>query len=210
MRDCPILYHRGWRKGRPGIRRGKNGEFLRGTKQPPEYLEYRGYKIEVSKGKHRPKYKAFVTSIKHQIDIVENVKLKPYIKQYFRNKRIMVRPNIKSRGRFKWGESAVLLKPVPFPKEKPILLHEFLHAYHNEMMPQGRHNADIIRYFQAALKNQLYPEGAYLLLDHAEFFAVTGATFLHGTTNTPPYTREAIQDLQPDYYQFLTTVFNVE
>jgi hypothetical protein len=77
-------------------------------------------------------------------------------------------------------------------------------------MPQGRHNADIIRYFQAALKNQLYPEGAYLLLDHAEFFAVTASIFLHGTAEQAPYTHENIKKLQPDYYKFLMAVFSTK
>jgi hypothetical protein len=209
-RDCAILYRKGWRKGRPYRDQERNGERFSETKRHPQFLEYRGYKVEVSRAKQHPKYKVFEDSLKHQIDIVENVNLKPSVKKYFQNKKFIVTPKIKSRARFKYSRSAVLIKLRPLPKKKPILLHELLHAYHNEMMPQGRQNADILRFYRSAKENRLYPEGAYIFKNPAEFFAMTASTFLHGKTERHPYTRENIKDLQPDYYQFLTTVFSGE
>ena len=60
------------------------------------------------------------------------------------------------------------------PPEKPVLLHELLHAYHFRVLPGALQNPDLLRFYGIARQNELYPPDAYVLKNVQEYFAVTG------------------------------------
>jgi hypothetical protein len=93
-------------------------------------------------------------------------------------------------------------------KERPVLLHELLHAYHANMLPDGFNNAVVMSQYKAA--KAIYPSDAYLLGNEREFFAVTASVFLYGKETIEPFTRAKIKEKQPEYYKYLVWVFGFD
>jgi hypothetical protein len=67
----------------------------------------------------------------------------------------------------------------------------FLHAYHYRVLPNAFENADVLRFYDRAKENALYPEDSYVLKNVREFFAVTASLYLWGNVDRPPHTRAA-------------------
>jgi len=93
-------------------------------------------------------------------------------------------------------------------KERPVLLHEFLHAYHANMLPDGFNNAVVSSQYKVG--KGMYPADAYLAANEREFFAVTASVFLHGKETIEPFTRAKIREKQPEYYKYLVWVFGFD
>ncbi|MGJ4927086.1 hypothetical protein ACQR1I_03680 [Bradyrhizobium sp. HKCCYLS2038] len=92
--------------------------------------------------------------------------------------------------------------------ERPVMLHEMLHAFHNRKLPKGFENPGVKLHYSRAKEQQLYPETEYLLSNAKEFFAVTGSVFLYG--NDGPFTRAMLRTKQPDYYKYLVYLFGFD
>ncbi len=92
--------------------------------------------------------------------------------------------------------------------QRPVMLHELLHAYHNRIVPGGFKNGGILLHYNRAKDGQLYPADAYLMTNEREFFAVTASVFLYGKDG--PVTRSAIKEKQPDYYKYLVYMFGFD
>jgi len=102
----------------------------------------------------------------------------------------------------------VSVRPNGWDSRRPILLHEMLHAYHANVLPQGFKNPGILFYYNGAKDGGLYPAGAYLMTNEKEFFAVTGSVFLFGQDG--PRTRSELKQKQPEYYQYLVWLFGFD
>lgn len=94
--------------------------------------------------------------------------------------------------------------------QKPILLHELLHAYHHVMMPEGSKNSAILAHYKDAKGAQLYPPNSYVMTNEKEFFAVTASVFLYGKADQPPVTRSTIKQKQPELYKYFVWLFGFD
>jgi hypothetical protein len=106
---------------------------------------------------------------------------------------------------------AVMVRPstlVDRNRERPVLLHELLHAYHDHILPGGFANPAALSWFKQATDKQLYPADQYLMTNEKEFFAVTASVFLFGTDG--PIDRAKIKEVQPDYYKYLVWLFGFD
>jgi hypothetical protein len=104
----------------------------------------------------------------------------------------------------------VKLRPVVLDPQRPVMLHELLHAYHARLLPLGNENPDVLFYFGRAISEKLYPQDAYLLTNQNEFFAVTASVFLYGKETGPPFSRSNLKEKQPDYYSSLERLFELD
>jgi hypothetical protein len=95
----------------------------------------------------------------------------------------------------------------PEADDRPILLHEFLHAFHFDKLPSGPKNPEILTFYQRAKSGEFYAKDAYVLKNQGEFFAITASAFLHGSIARPPYSRDALRRIQPAYYRYLEGLF---
>jgi hypothetical protein len=107
----------------------------------------------------------------------------------------------------------IMLRPIMLgalskDKQRPVVLHELLHAYHNLVMPLGFRNPGILMHYKLAKSGELYPADAYLMSNEKEFFAVTASVFLYG--NDGPISRSNIKEKQPDYYKYLVFLFGFD
>jgi hypothetical protein len=110
------------------------------------------------------------------------------------------------------GIGVIMLRPIMTgDDENPVLLHEFLHAYHSKLMPNGFDNKGIKDFFGEAKNKNLFPKEAYILKNNREFFAVTASIFLAGKDSAhEPFTRAKLKEQMPGYYKYLVGVFGFD
>jgi hypothetical protein len=110
----------------------------------------------------------------------------------------------------------VLVRPIMLGalaksfEQKPVMLHELLHAYHANIMPKGFKNPAVLLHYNIAKTKKLYPDDAYLMTNEKEFFAVTASIFLYGKAGGEPGTRAKLREKQPDYYKYLVWLFGFD
>ena len=110
------------------------------------------------------------------------------------------------------GTGVIMLSPnISLHAEDPIVLHEFLHAYHAKLMPNGYDNKGINTFYGAVQHKNMFAKEAYVLKNNKEFFAVTASIFLAGKDSVhEPFTRDKLKELMPDYYKYLVGVFGFD
>ena len=172
-------------------------------------LQYRGFNVNFDQINNSPRKNAILNSVKEQIDIVETAGLSKEVLDFFRTVPIvMLADSSGTPGKYKRETKTVHLKGRDMAAEKPILLHGFLHAYHNQRLPQGMKNKQVLDFYQEA--EQAFPEfkgNQYFLQNQGEFFAVTGSIYLFGNISRPPYNRQNIREKMPLYYKYLAKLF---
>jgi hypothetical protein len=173
----------------------------------PPVFDYHGWHVDLTGVPGGPDQKA-IDAVKHQLDIVEHVGLKPDVLAFMRTIKIWANPNNRKFGPGHYGGAAgVDLRVRELAPEKPIILHEFLHAYHDQRLPKGVANPDVERFFKRA-KSVGWPADAYMMTNKGEFFAVTASVYLFGDIPRPPYSRAEIRAKQPRYYEWLAVQFD--
>ncbi|WP_024506682.1 hypothetical protein [Bradyrhizobium sp. ARR65] len=110
------------------------------------------------------------------------------------------------------GIGVIMVRPYMMTyAQDPVLLHEFLHAYHARLLPMGFDNIGIKGFYAHAKAKNLLPKKAYALFNHKEFFAVTASIFLAGKDAAhEPFTRAALKEKLPDYYKYLVGMFGFD
>jgi len=110
------------------------------------------------------------------------------------------------------GLGIIMLRPnMTQYTDDPILIHEFLHAYHNRLMPNGFDNLGIKAFYSEAKSKNLFGKKSYTVMNDKEFFAVTASIFLAGKESIhEPKTRAALKEKMPDYYKYLVGVFGFD
>jgi hypothetical protein len=169
---------------------------------------YRGFTVDATAARSGAKTRALEASVKHQLDIVADSGVKPEILDFFRNQVIVLKSGLGSdHGRF--DGNIVMIEDTVEPPQRPIILHELLHAYHAKVLPEGGQNPDVLLFYNRAKNNNLYPSDEYLLKNNREFFAVTASLYLWGNVDREPHTRENLKAKQPIYYDWLGKLFSV-
>ena len=91
-------------------------------------------------------------------------------------------------------------------RERPVLLHELLHAYHDHILGFG--SPATLSFFKEATEKHLYPADQYLMTNEKEFFAVTASVILFGRDGS--IDRAQIKKAQPDYYKYIVWMFGID
>ena len=175
---------------------------------PAVAAEYNGFKIDESKTRLSREAQE---SLFKQIDIIDSAALPPAVLDAMKQTPIVVDPDLRGNpGIFaiRDGTASVYVQPIEFPVSKPILLHEFLHAYHFRVLHLDR--PEIQEEFQLAKHSSLFPErfqSSHFLQNAKEFFAVTGTLYLFGNIQQPPFDCTTLSRLRPQYLKFLADQF---
>jgi hypothetical protein len=106
------------------------------------------------------------------------------------------------------GQGVVRIQPIVFEDDKPILLHELLHAYHYSVLSLSK--PAILAGYAAAKNGNAYPpafQRAHFLANEKEFFAVTGTIYLFANIKQPPFNCTTISSSDPAYLAFLENTF---
>jgi hypothetical protein len=100
-----------------------------------------------------------------------------------------------------------MLTTPSYSPEKPVILHELMHAYHDQKLSGGFGNTEIQQFYQQAKNSGQFPANSYMLSSVGEYFAMMSSVYLHGSAARDPNTRQEIKDKQPDFYQWLVKEF---
>jgi len=172
-------------------------------------LSYRGFTVDMTLVDKAANRAAIEASLKKQLDIVADCGVKPEIMAFWRKQKISLKFG-GGDGGGRAGPAGIQIEAAPQPAEKPIVLHELLHALHGRYMPDGSNNADIARFYDRAVQREAYPKGEYVLKNKAEFFAVTASLYLWGYVARAPHDRATLRAKQPVYYAWLGDLFGVK
>jgi hypothetical protein len=167
---------------------------------------YLGWSIDLSPADPK-NLDALRASLHKQIDLVERIRMREDIKSWFRATPLTIDPTLKMGGFVQRG--VLSLRDEAIPEDRPVLLHELLHIYHAQRLPQGMRNPMILAWFKEA-KTAGYAPNAYLLTNPAEYFATVVSTVLNGTAERPPFTRERVKELQPDFHDWIVFEFELK
>lgn len=163
-------------------------------------IDYHGFHLDIAAVDGRPDEAALVDGARAQIDIVESVGLTPPTLAFLRGFPIHVSAG---PGGGHFGRDGVAINLTPRPDDRPILLHEEMHAFQSGRLPGGIDNPAMRRFFARAHTPGLWPAGSYMLKNEAEFFAMTTSVALYGHAARPPFTRAALAEKQPDYLAWI-------
>lgn len=150
-------------------------------------------------------------TLERQMEIVEQSGVPPATLEFFKSVPVVIVPELATGfGHARVDESKrqiVELKAASLPRDRPILLHELLHAYHGVKLGPTPMIRDS---YQQAMKLPAYKRyaGAHFLENPREYFAVIGSIFLYGAKiDQPPFDCELPAKYQPQFIAFLTEQF---
>ena len=174
---------------------------------------YRGFTLidqEVSKLANHDEY---VAVMHEQVDIVHSVGLPEDILKFLQSVKLELLPagafKSPTPGRYTGRrEQSVQMAPTVIPaRHKPVLLHELMHAYHDQRIEDGFKNALILEAYKQAGKLSVYAAQSHMMSNAQEYFACTATTYLFGVTAQEPFTREKVREHQPDFHAYLKKLF---
>ena len=174
---------------------------------PPLDFTYRGWRVDARPAAHAQAPQKTVRLIRAQLDIVDAAGLSPGILATMRATPIVVvtgtGPQAASYNRGR-GVAAFARR---LDRTRPVLLTALLAAYFDRALPAPA-SADIGRFRRDVLQRRVWPKSAAMLRDDQDFFALTAAAYLHGDITREPYNRANLRKTQPDYYDWLSKLFD--
>lgn len=177
-----------------------------------EALRYRGFLIDDSRVRRLPNLDTIRAATIQQIDIVCAVGVPAEMLKFFQSVPFeIVPPGVIAPGNpglYSYRTKTVQVTAIVVTAgHKPIMLHELLHAYHDQRIPDGFDNPDIARFYERARAIPAYAARSHMMLNDKEFFACSGTAYLFGVTAQEPFRREKVRDNQPEFYQYLKKLF---
>lgn len=171
-------------------------------------INHHGFKVDFSQIKDSPQKDTAIKAVKRQIEIVRDIKLSEDNLNFFRSIPIVMIPaDSGTPGVYGGIKRTVFLKARELAPNRPILLHELLHAYHHLKIADGFQNARIRAFYEEAQSKYPNFKNEYFLSNAREFFAVTASIYLYGDIPRRPSSQSTIKKAQPDYYLYLQTLF---
>ena len=179
----------------------------------PAAQTYRGFTIDDASVRDLPNREAVLAATQEQIDIVHAVGLPPDILNFFESVKFELVP----AGTFKsptpglytgrGGRSVKVSAAIVRTGHKPVLLHELMHAYHDQRIEHGFANPAILGYYNRARSISAYAANSHMMSNEKEFFACAATAYLFGVTAQEPFRREKVRDNQPDLHDYLRKLF---
>jgi hypothetical protein len=124
---------------------------------PTGFIESHGFHIDTHQVNSQ-QIEEVLPSLGDQLGIVESVGLPTRVLAFMRSVRLVIDPALKGNPAAytqKAGQGEILIQPIVFPTNKPILLHELLHAYHLETLPLP--TPQIRSAYEEAIRTDIYP-----------------------------------------------------
>jgi len=174
--------------------------------------KYRGFTIDDSAVRKMPEVEAMRTATKEQIDMVCAVGVPKEILEFFQSVPFALVPvGTIPRGTPGFYQSRSggvrVVSNIITTGHKPVLLHELLHAYHDQKVKDGFKNRDIAGFYERARALDAYAAKSHMMQNDREFFACAATTYLFGVTAQEPFERAKIKTKQPELVAYLAKLF---
>jgi hypothetical protein len=172
--------------------------------------QYRGFSIDASNVAGSVDLVALRAATEEQIEIVCAVGLSPKDLAFVRSVHLRLVDGVAdgTPGEYTSENRTVSLSAnLPAFVHHGVLLHELMHAFHDQCLAGGFDNRDIAEFHARAKSQKAFPEDAYMLQDPREFFACAGNVFLYGVSGKEPFTRARLQKCDPELFAYLGRLF---
>ena len=170
-------------------------------------LELHGFRIDATYATNQ-QLETILPALEKQLEIVDSVVLPEGVSKFFRTVPIVLNPASNAEYTEVNGKWVVSIRTdSPLPENKPMVLHELLHAFHHQVLKQP--TPEIARAYAEALQKKLYPPEyaqAHFLDNGKEYFAVIGSLFLFGPIQQPPFNCTITMRDQPEFIAYLNRV----
>jgi len=170
-------------------------------------LDVRGFQVDATYVSNKQVEAIFATLVK-QLEIVDSVGVPERVATFFKTVPIVLNPASNAEYAQVDGRWVVSIGPESqLPDNKPIVLHELLHAFHHQVLMQP--TPEIASAYAQAVRKRIYPAKyaqAHFLENGREYFAVIGSIFLFGTIQQPPYNCGIAMREQPDFIAYLSRI----
>jgi hypothetical protein len=184
---------------------------LASPQSKPNSITYPGVTVDTTAIATAVDRDTIIAALRRQIEIVDAVALRRDQKIFLKSVPIVVATSIGSGSEnpavYIEATKSVMLNAQVYERNRPILLHELLHAYHHQKIPDGFRNQEIEALFQQAKTSQQFPATASMLTTVQEYFAMMASVYLHGSAARPPFTRLEVMTRQPASYRWLEKEF---
>ncbi|HWA29332.1 MAG TPA: hypothetical protein VG734_27020 [Lacunisphaera sp.] len=173
---------------------------------------YRGFTIDTSAVADQPDLAAIVAATHEQIDMVQAVGFPGNILAFLQSVEFKVVPSGKfktqSPGRYTGrGRRVEVSAGIVRVGHKPVLLHELMHAYHDQQLEQGLKNPAVLALYEKARSIPAFAAKSHMMANPSEYFACSATAYLFGVTAQEPFTREKLRGKQPACLDFLHSLF---
>jgi hypothetical protein len=176
--------------------------------------QYRGFTIDETDVRGLANLDAVRAAIREQVDITCAVGLPEDLLKFFQGVPFqIVRDNENKRSP---GLYAPRAKKVEVTSRivaighKPVLLHELLHAYHDQRLKGGYGNREIFGFYAEGQRLDAFARNSHMLKNDKEYFACAATAYLFGVTAQEPFTRKKLQENHPKFFDYLKTLFGPE
>ena len=180
-----------------------------GDAGPADSMQLHGFTVEYGRV-GLDKVKRMQSTLEHQLDIVEQSGVPAPTLEFFKSVPIVMVADLDTgfgHANMDAGRQVVELKAAKLPTDRPILLHELLHAYHGQKLGPTPMIRDSYRQAVQSGIYKRYPKAHFLEAPN-EYFAVIGSIFLYGKRiDQPPFDCELTAKYQPQFIAFLTEQF---
>ena len=173
-------------------------------------FNFKGVGVDISAIQSLPDLETILASLRRQIDIVDAAVTDPAQKAFLMSVPLVMAASpgaAPDSAAYSGATRGVVLQSLSYGTEKPVILHELMHAYHDQKVPDGFRNAEIQKLYDQARTGGQFPANSYMLSRVGEYFAMVASVYLHGSAARDPFTREALKEKQPDCYRWLAKEF---
>jgi len=174
---------------------------------------YRGFTIDESAVRDQPDLTAILSATREQIDLVHAVGAPAEVLTFFASVKFDLVPadTFKSPtpGRYtgRTARSVQVSAAILSTGHKPVLLHELLHAYHDQRIEHGFDNPAILELYGKARSIPAFAAKSHMMSNEKEYFACAATAYLFGVTAQEPFSRGKIRENQPELYGYLQKLF---
>ena len=183
---------------------------LTGLRAAPATTEYRGFTIDESHIKNLSEIAEMRAATKEQIDMVHAVGLSAETLKFFQTVPFELVPagTFRSPTPGVYGNRVVKVSTgIIKIGHKPVLLHELLHAYHDQRLSKGTRNPAVIGFYDKAKTLGAYAAKSHMMENPNEFFACSATAYLFGVTAQEPFKRDKVKTSQPELFAYLKALF---
>lgn len=189
-------------------------------------FSYHGFNFNWSEMDDFSNYQQICKECMRQVDYIESTGVPKNIMDFFKSVPIKLKCDYQM-GSMALGEYVNYNRSIALNAHKSLfsflnagkpdvpLLHELLHAFHDQVLLDGFQNTYIIQFFKEAQQMHYYDHSTnngfylpYLMTNEREFFACTATAFLGNYTPDEPFNRTEICKHQPNYYLYLQGIFS--
>lgn len=173
--------------------------------------QYRGFTIDETDVQGLANLDVVRSAIREQVDFVYAVGLPESVLKFFQGVPFQImRDNSKKTSPGLYSARARKVEVtarIVQTGHKPVLLHELLHALHDQRIKGGYGNLEILGFYRAGQQLSGFAQNSHMLKNEKEYFACAGTAYLFGVTAQEPFSRTKLQETQPKFLEYLRALF---